>query len=141
MKNFHLLHLAFLAAAIICRPIRTLNKQTVMWTMLLAPTSTLLHTGGLSNQLLAVDHSRYLFYQTLVCCYCSVRLFGDHICSTDSIMCAAISPHTNCKQTKLPYDRSFFCGFLYKFTDQQEFIVWKCISKLSVVLSACPYSE
>lgn len=141
MKNFHLLHLAFLAAAIICRPNKTLNKQTVMWTMLLIPTSALLHIGGLSNQLLAVDRSRYLFYQTLVCCYCSVQLFGDHICSTDSISCAAISPHTNCKQKKLPDDRSFFCVFLYRFTEKQEFIVWKCISKLCVDLSACPYSE
>jgi len=118
MKNFHLLHLAFLAAAIICHLNKTLNIQTVMQTMLLMPTSPLLQIGGLSNQLLAVHHSRYLFYQTLLCCYCSVQLFGDHICSTDSIRCAAISPHTNCKQTKLPDDRSFFlCIFVQVYRE------------------------
>jgi hypothetical protein len=50
-------------------------------------------------------------------------------------------PHTNCKQTKLPDGRSFFCVFLYRFTEKQEFIVWICISKLCVGLSACPYCE
>lgn len=122
MTNFHLLHLAFLAAAIICRPKKTLNKQTVMWTMLLSLNSALLHIGGLSNQLLAVDHSRYLFYQTLVCCCCSVQQFGDHSCSTDSMRYAAVFPNTKCKQTKVPDGRYFCCLFLYRFTEKQEFL-------------------
>lgn len=92
--NSRLLRKPSLDATITCHRKKRLNKQTT-WKMTFKPLTALFHTGGPSDHL---QHPWYLFPQILLFCYCSVQLFGDQICPTDSFSCEATSFHKIYKQ-------------------------------------------